>query len=470
MSEANYKELLARLATEPEFAARVRADPGALKNPGFGLTDEEAESLAGMAQEGAGTAAGTAVAAAPAAALETRRSKSTLVGGGAAAAAATGGVAYLATRGGGGRGLSGSRYALELDGTNVGYVRSVGGGAAISDVVNEKVGPDGIVKKHLARVQYEDIRLEMGLDMDPAVYDWIARTWKRQQSRKPGAVVGLDSNGKTLSRMEFTNALLTEVALPAMDASAKAPGLMSLKITPERIRFSQGGSATIAFSPRQKTWLPANFRLTIDGLDCTRVNKIEAFAVTQKTPGQTVGESRRLDRTPVQLQIPDLRVTLAASHSSDWVNWHNDFVIKGSNGQDRLKKGTLTYLTPDLKDELGHVDITGIGIWRLAPETATSSSQQISRVIADLFCTTMDFHGPVAPKSEIPDRQAQPTPSPSPSPSPTPSAPASASPVATPSHVPTPPPSAAPSPSPVASPSPSASPSIVPSIKPSISP
>ena len=32
--------------------------------------------------------------------------------------------------------------------------------------------------------------------------------------------------------------------------------------------------------------------------------------------------------------------------------WHEDFVIKGNNGEDKEKGGTLEYLTADLKDVL----------------------------------------------------------------------------------------------------------------------
>ncbi|MEA2646917.1 MAG: hypothetical protein QOE92_2000, partial [Chloroflexota bacterium] len=77
MSEENLKELLGRLATEPEFGARIRENPGALKD-GFGLTEAEADELARMAQQ-ADTPAAAAAAAGPApVALETRESKSGL--------------------------------------------------------------------------------------------------------------------------------------------------------------------------------------------------------------------------------------------------------------------------------------------------------------------------------------------------------------------------------------------------------
>ena len=44
-------------------------------------------------------------------------------------------------------------FALDLDGVNVGLVKSADGGTASADVVVEKLGPDGIAHKHLAGVK-----------------------------------------------------------------------------------------------------------------------------------------------------------------------------------------------------------------------------------------------------------------------------------------------------------------------------
>lgn len=45
---------------------------------------------------------------------------------------------------------------------STGWIQSVDGGHATSDVVTEKVGPDHIVHKHIAGVKYEDITLVAG--------------------------------------------------------------------------------------------------------------------------------------------------------------------------------------------------------------------------------------------------------------------------------------------------------------------
>src|SRR5687767_13383123 len=57
------------------------------------------------------------------------------------------------------------RYAIELDGVNAGWLNSAEGGYATADVVNERVGTDRIIHKHLAGVKYEDFTVQCGVGM-----------------------------------------------------------------------------------------------------------------------------------------------------------------------------------------------------------------------------------------------------------------------------------------------------------------
>ena len=58
----------------------------------------------------------------------------------------------------------------------------------------------------------------------------------------------------------------------------KAPASFTLKCAPEYTRTGKvsGGVAPIA-KAEQKVWLPSNLRVTIDGLDCTKVSAVESF-------------------------------------------------------------------------------------------------------------------------------------------------------------------------------------------------
>ena len=55
---------------------------------------------------------------------------------------------------------------------------------------------------------------------------------------------------------------------------------MNLKFSPKRATSKKGDGKVIGpFKELPKIWLSSNFQLTIDGLDCTRVNRIDSFTV-----------------------------------------------------------------------------------------------------------------------------------------------------------------------------------------------
>src|SRR5258706_9344560 len=119
------------------------------------------------------------------------------------------------------RGYVGGKYALELDGVIAGWAASIEGGYASWDVVVENSGGGKFPRKHLAGVQYEDITITCGTGMSNSFYDWIKATFSNKSTRKNGAVISADYNGKEVSRLNFFNGLITEVGFPALDAASK---------------------------------------------------------------------------------------------------------------------------------------------------------------------------------------------------------------------------------------------------------
>jgi len=178
-----------------------------------------------------------------------------------------------------------------------------------------------------------------------------------------------------------------------MDGSSKEPAYLSVKFSPEYMRYKKASGKLSGSLGKgaQKKWLPANFRLEIDGLDCTKVNKVDSFSVKQSVQTDQIGDARDYLREPGKLEFPNLRITLAGSGAQTWVDWHDDFVIKGNCGDAQEKSGSLTFLAPDLKHELARVEFNHLGIFRLAPEKPEPQPDNISRLVAELYCERMEF-------------------------------------------------------------------------------
>jgi phage tail-like protein len=298
-----------------------------------------------------------------------------------------------------GRAYVAGRYGIELDGIKAGWVWSVEGGHATSEVVQEKTSADHIIKKHLAGVKYEEISVQCGTGMSKAFYQWMKDSFDHKYSRKNGAIIAADYNYKEHSRLTFTNALITEIGFPALDAASKDAAKMTIKFKPEITRQTQrAGGPSIAgqFENKQsvqKKWLPANFKIRIDGLDkgCSRVNKIEAIVVKQKVVDHAVGELRDYEVEATQVEVPNLVLTMPESHADEFYAWHEDFVIRGNNGDDKEKGGTLEYLTPSLKEVLFTLTFQHLGIFKFMPEKVEGGSEQLRRVKAEMYCEDMKF-------------------------------------------------------------------------------
>lgn len=293
------------------------------------------------------------------------------------------------------RGYTTGKYGLELEGVPAGWLHKFSGGSATADVVTEKVGIDHLAKKHLAGLKYEDIELELGTGMSKALYQWIADSWDGKHVRKNGAVIVADYDAKEQSRKTFSSAMLTETTFPALDAASKDAARLKVKLAPELTRTVKGSGKPSkdlgAGAGVQKKWLPANFKLDIPGLDCTRVNKIAELVFRQKAVDHAVGELRDYEKEPAAREFGNLVVTLAESHADSWYKWFDEFVVQGKCGDDKEKSGSLAYLTPDLKTELFKVNLFNLGIFKLTEEHVDAHSEGIRRVTAELYVERMSL-------------------------------------------------------------------------------
>jgi hypothetical protein len=291
------------------------------------------------------------------------------------------------------RGYVAGKFALDIGGTDAGWIQDTEGGSAVSDVVDEKQTTTGLTKKHLAGVKYEDIAVQIGFSMSKAVYDWIAASWKMNFLRKNGSIIAADFNLEAKQERQFFNALITETGIPACDGASKEPGYLTIKWAPEYTRtLKASGKVKSPLSTSQKAWLPSNFRLEIDGLDCTKVSKVDAFTIKQSIATNTVGDGRDYEREPSKVEFPNLRVTFASTSGQTWADWYDDFVVKGNCDDDKEKSGRLLFLTPNLQSALAEIKFFNIGIFAFQDGVFDPVDEPSARMRAELYVERMEFH------------------------------------------------------------------------------
>jgi tail tube protein gp19 len=261
---------------------------------------------------------------------------------------------------------SAGHFALELDGAPCGVLSSFVGGQTISRGPRRSTGPTSLT-------QAETMTVRCGLDLAQPWYEWITATLDGRAVRKSGAIVTLDASRKATSRLTFSDAVITEIVFPALDATLREPASMAVTLAPETLRSASPPqeSPMPANKPSaQRSWLSSNFRLSIKGLEpaTAKVNRIEALAVKQ-------GKS---------LEFSNLTITLPQAQAAPLRAWHQDF-MKGNDVHDKEKTGTLDLLAPDLKTVLATLLFSNLGILKLT-SASQPARQSISRVRADMYC------------------------------------------------------------------------------------
>lgn len=297
-------------------------------------------------------------------------------------------------------------FALQLDGgKSTGMLKTAQGGQIFAEPVAENT--DGLyAKKHIGNVKWADITVQMGLTLPAAFYQWIADSWSFGPQRKDGAVLAADFNNNVVKELDFYNALITEVTIPALDASSKDAAYLTLKLTPDSTQPKKpsGTLSTIGGTKQQKPWVASNFRLELGKLDTSKVSKIESFTIKQTMvqPSTDLGDVTFPDQAlvvsvppytlqPGQIDFPNLRVTLPESSAQTWIDWVESFIRQGNNSDDYEKTGKLTFLASD-QSELAHIDLFGVGIFDLTDERPLdSTADTIRRLVAELYVERMAF-------------------------------------------------------------------------------
>jgi hypothetical protein len=292
------------------------------------------------------------------------------------------------------QGYTAGRFAFELDGQFAGPLKSFAGGAIVQDVLAPgSTTVNGIRQKRLAGVKYEDIVLTCGTGMSGSFYDWIKATLEKQYIRRNGSLLTCNYNYQVMEERNLYNSLISEIAFPACDAASKEPINFTIKLTPEEIRWTKGGTLPGGPKPSTKetSWLPSNFRMSIPALDCSVVNKIEAISVIPAlNRSQDLGISR-FSGTASSMQMSSLVVTLPEAHAEGFYRWKQDSLAGRTAGSDPGRFGQLDYLDVSLRGSLFSLSFLGLALQRLVPVKVSAGREQVRLVTAEMYYKDLRF-------------------------------------------------------------------------------
>jgi len=291
--------------------------------------------------------------------------------------------------------LGSANLALELEGKYACSVRSVAGGNAFAELVMENLGPDSIQRKRPGQVRFEDILIEVPLGEDSKLLGgWVADFLTKSSTPINGAITYADFNMNETKRLDFFNAVLTEVAFPAADATeGKSAAFLTLRITPQSTRLAgpSGKKVQGALGSKQKAVIAGNFRFNVQGLEsaCTRIFKVQGIAAKRMKAVEAVGQQRLPEVRLGALDCSLISVFLPETDAGPFYAWFDDTILKGKASGER--GGLLEWLDPTLKNVLASAQLGGLGILRFAPEPVKVGMEKIGLVQVDLYCETINL-------------------------------------------------------------------------------
>lgn len=295
-----------------------------------------------------------------------------------------------------GLGFASGHFALRLDGANAAELTLLSnyeGGDIHADVISMAEAGSPFARKHLGPPKYDAFAIPVGIAMAPGLFGWIAGSWGAHPDKRDGAVLGVDAGFKVKTEADFAGALVVETGIPTLDTASKQAGYLTVRFQPEFIDVKPGAGKLSLALAKQKLWRTSNFRLEIDGLDCMKVSRIDAFTVTRKVDLFSSGSGGRPVLVAGRLDFPNLRITLAQAGSETWADWHESFVVNGNNGDGFERNGSIRFLSADLKTELSRIDLLHLGIVRLAQATGGGSGA-LAKMTAELYCEQMVLSQP----------------------------------------------------------------------------
>lgn len=288
------------------------------------------------------------------------------------------------------RSVSADRFALFADGEALGFVKSVSGGNIKGEVATHNMGPENFAGKHLVAIKYEGITVETGMAMGRAWYDWIRQSFDKSHIAKSGEIVAADFDYRAKRAIIFDDAMITKCTFPALDARSTDPVYMTITLHPERLRPKRrkGERLRGGRSARTKEWLSSNFRVEIGGLPCENIVRVDPFTLKQ-----AVADRGREVRDPTsqvaKVEFPNLKITLSASDAEPWEDWFQSFVIDGKCSDTDELSGRIRFLGPDLKEELGKIELSHVGIFGLRTARNEATREELAAIEAELYVEEM---------------------------------------------------------------------------------
>jgi hypothetical protein len=231
-------------------------------------------------------------------------------------------------------------------------------------------------------VQYTDVTFEAGMDMPRGFYEWMNLYFKRRFETKTGIIHACNANFESMARRELINTHISAVSLPKLSGGSKDPCKMTIKLAPEEIQHKKGDGKVVSgkVGEKHKDWLAANFRVEVGALPCAWVSEVELPKLTVKIAEHSAS-----------CDLSDLKLTISMRDWDKWRDAADTSLINGNMAHSSEMTGSVTFLDPSLKKELGRLDMSGLNIKKIGVDAAEANKESMAHFTVELTVNDCAF-------------------------------------------------------------------------------
>lgn len=291
------------------------------------------------------------------------------------------------------RTYTGGRFQLTIDGTAVAHIKKFDGLSMEADVVNADLGPDNFQAKHVSNIKWTPGKATVGVGMGRGLYQWIKQSFDKSYVPKSGSLIAADFNYKAMSELTFQDALITSVGFPKLDGASKDACYFDVEFDAEQVRWAKGGGQVIKgdYGTKQKAWLASNFRFEMGSLPCGRVATVDAFTWKQSVAQDQVGIFREPTKHPAKVTVPEIKISVSMADYEPWAQAAKKWFVDGNHLAADEMQGAITLLGPDMKKELGRIELKNCGFKKFSKQTLEANSEKIARFDVEFYVEGMTF-------------------------------------------------------------------------------
>lgn len=255
---------------------------------------------------------------------------------------------------------TGSQLMLELDGKGGGFLRNAQPPSVRVDVARASTGMDVPLRTGV-RISLGEMAAEADLLEPGPLFDWLAAALAGNLELRSGAVLQADHNYQRRRRIGFSEAQLTAIAWPALDASeTKRAFTLSLRWLAGQVDDGpDSGKLTGSLPGKRKQLLTSNFRVGGLPFGGEAVLRVELPSFSVAWAGVPSGEFRVPTRPHGQVNLGELRLVVSARQAEAARAWVRKLIKDGQLDDSESLNLQVDMLDVALKKTLASFELMG---------------------------------------------------------------------------------------------------------------